>query len=346
LGLEAPFERVSAVKSPYATTLLVGLLPAQVGCGAVASQAGDTRTDAGTVHDASKDAGDSGTGVDVDVPDTGDDVTSPPVGLTGAGVADPAGLAVDDTSVYWYSTNAVFKVDKAGGLAVTLAMATTPSAIAIDSRSVYYAQYGAIMGIPLGGGTPVTVASAGVTDALSVDASRLYWANNTGSIEAAPIAGGAAVQLAFGSCYPSRAAIDPQFVYWMDCDISRAPLSGGGPTVKLTTSGNLEGGRIAVDTTGIYFAALGGTTAGVYSVPLNGGPVRQLAQATTVSGLALDAKNVYFADQTQGTVGYVPKGGGSAVVLATGQARPRGLAVDASYVYFGTDEAIVRARKL
>jgi hypothetical protein len=339
----------------------VALLVAPIGCGGLAA---DGHSDAGAGGDAASDGvsvsgPDAGQDADgrqdalgaTTAPDAQDEPTAPPPDLlTGGGVADPADLAVDDTSVYWFSTNAVFKVAKGGGQAFTLAMAMAgPSAIAVDSHSVYYTNGYALMSVPLGGGTPVTVVtSIGVTAALALNASHIYWANNRGPIDAMPmdagIDGGAITQLGFGRCYPSRVAIDGISVYWADCGVSKAPLSGAGPTVQLTSSGS---GRIAVDSANVYFAAsgVGASPGGVFSVPVGGGTAQLLAQAQLVSGLAADGTNVYFADQAQGTVQYVPRSGGAIVYLATGQTRPRGIAVDSSFVYFGTDEGIYRASR-
>jgi hypothetical protein len=275
--------------------------------------------------------------------DAGDGVSFVPDVLATTGVADPAVLAVDSTSVYWNTAVAVMKVAKGGGQAVTLAAVPQPSAVAVDSSSVYFAALSQIMKVPLGGGAPVTIAASGATQAIAVDAQSVYWSDNRGPIDRVPLDGGAITYLGSGLCYPERVAIDAHSVYWIDCGISKAPLGGGGPTVMLAGTGN-AGGLIAVDATGVYFTGLT-STAGVTSVPPSGGAVRSLAQAKTPSGLALDASNVYWCDKTLGTVDYVPKVGGVAVTLATGQPNPRGIALDTSYVYFGTDTGIVRVGK-
>jgi hypothetical protein len=51
-------------------------------------------------------------------------------------------------------------------------------------------------------------------------------------------------------------------------------------------------------------------------------------------GIALDSKNVYWANSTDGRVVSVPKDGGSLTTLALGQAAPTYLAVDSTSAYF------------
>jgi hypothetical protein len=86
--------------------------------------------------------------------------------------------------------------------------------------------------------------------------------------------------------------------------------------------------RYRVDSTGAYFAA----ASGVFSVPLNGGAPTTLTSSSS-QGIAIDDTFVYFTDFAS-TVKKVSKSGGRAISLATGQAMPWGIVVDATSVYW------------
>lgn len=74
-----------------------------------------------------------------------------------------------------------------------------------------------------------------------------------------------------------------------------------------------------------------------------------LASGSSPWGVAVDASNVYWTDRAAGTVSQVPTGGGTPVVLATGQPSPQGVAVDTASVYWvnnGTTAGTVMKAKI
>jgi hypothetical protein len=117
-------------------------------------------------------------------------------------------------------------------------------------------------------------------------------------------------------------------------DDAAAPTA---PNVIAQVNGLIS--AVAMDDTTIYFAWKGT----VSSVPKDGSaPPRQVATLATqfVEGIAVDGTDVYATDLADGTIERVPKGGGVAETIATGQLRPCGIVVDDERVYWankGTD---------
>lgn len=69
--------------------------------------------------------------------------------------------------------------------------------------------------------------------------------------------------------------------------------------------------------------------------PLAGGTVTTLASGQAdPDAIAVDATSVYWIDQHDGTVMKVPLGGGTTTTLASGQNAPRCIAVDSKSVYW------------
>jgi hypothetical protein len=90
--------------------------------------------------------------------------------------------------------------------------------------------------------------------------------------------------------------------------------------------------EVAVDSQNVYWVTL----AGAYRAPLAGAPGAGtlLAPAIEALGIAVDGSYVYFSDYYKGTVQSVPLSGGVVTDMATNQARPYMLAVDADYLYW------------
>ena len=181
-----------------------------------------------------------------------------------------AGLAVDDTNVYWANAfggaggGAVMKVPKGGGTAITLASGGDPYAIVLDATNVYWTNGGTIMRVAKGGGTPTTLAiSPGAPEGIAVDATSVYWTvtaygTATGTVMKVAVAGGMPITLASGQDEPSSIAVDSTDAYWTNFGngkIVSIPLSGGTPAVvasgqEITGSGAMG---ITVDATSVYW---------------------------------------------------------------------------------------------
>ena len=111
----------------------------------------------------------------------------PPVTLVSRLVAlQPAGVALDASSVYWMLggiNGSVLKASVAGGPVTTLAsQVRDPRGIATDGTSVYWTTAGGtVMKVPVDGGPPTTLArEQRGPSAIAVDATSVYWTNGNG----------------------------------------------------------------------------------------------------------------------------------------------------------------------
>ena len=96
---------------------------------------------------------------------------------------------------------------------------------------------------------------------------------------------------------------------------------------------------MAIDATSVYWTTCGDPTGGsVLKVPKIGGEPITLATGDRLSGIAVDAVNVYWIagseDGSVGAVMKVPVNGGAATTLAARPGQPANIAVDDTSVYW------------
>jgi len=188
------------------------------------------------------------------------------------------------------------------------------------------------------GGTPVKLADAKSPKRLVVDATRVYWTADdwVGSV---PIAGGPAKQLATGQKNPARIAVDERFVYWSNEDgpsVSKAPIDGSAvPTDVVTDQANPDG--VTVDSANVYWNAYGKSSLGdtvVAKMPKGGGPAVVLASGKGGGqDLLVDSTHVYWLTGF-GQLWRVPIAGGAADRLADGQGVARYLWLTADTIHW------------
>jgi hypothetical protein len=269
--------------------------------------------------------------------------SSAPVVLAHA--TSPSAIALDGSHVYWsgYEGGPVAALPIGGGAASTLYDSNFTFTVAVDATRVYSADApGATGTVGAGivacakagcGGVPTLISTGPATvQQIAVDATNVYWTAADGTVMKAPVAGGAATQLAKArSTY--GIAVARTSVYFSDPlsrQIVRVPIDGGAPT--LVAQAPDGPGTLVTDASNVYFT--------------NGDDVVQAsldgrAQQTIVTGLAaqsfgiaVDDSSVYFTSSSRGIVAEVPIGGGAVTTLACNLRQPWGVAVNGRSVYW------------
>jgi hypothetical protein len=167
---------------------------------------------------------------------------------------------------------------------------------------------------------------------LALDATHVYWTNQgNGTVMKAPLAGGTAVELTAGLDTPIGIAVDATHAYVAaQGSVVELPLAGGVATTL--ASGAFDAWGVAVDATHVYWTT---STSVARTTKQPGGSVELIATASIGEGfIAVDGSGVYFTAEGDDAVMKAPLAGGSTVILASDQYDPRGIALDASNVYW------------
>lgn len=213
-------------------------------------------------------------------------------------------------------------------------------ALAIDDARAYWTDEvgGAVMTALKGGGM-LAVIAAGQTSPhrIAAHGNTLFWSNTApGKLGTwrASTTGAWKVQIT-NDPTPRGIAADDTGVFWVvqgnpQATLLRAKFDGSGVNILTTQPAFAE--EIALDATHVYITS---PTAGVISaVKKSGSGLTSLVTSGKPLGLAVDDLHVYWTDADAGTVARVDKAGVSIEVLATGQAHPTRITVDAESVYW------------
>lgn len=232
---------------------------------------------------------------------------------------NPFDIAVDADWVYWSATDGLYRVRKQP-------TSTDPwfhklldrpnfalRLVALDATSVYVADTaaGQVLRVGKDGRSPTVIATGNRPFAVAVDERNVYFTcSGDGTLQVVPKPG------------PTSGAPTPPRVL-----------------ARSTGTGDEDMWGLALDAENVYWAdAKAGKVFKMAKVGGPGGAPMLLATRTArLYALALDDTNVFFreGDNGAGKVLAVPKAGGAAVELqAQRQQFPRGIAADASGVYW------------
>ncbi len=145
--------------------------------------------------------------------------------------------------------------------------------------------------------------------------------------------------LASGQSYPNYVAVDATNVYWTTENSGTAgeafECANGGCASPMVLGSGVGGHGIASDGTDVFWVAPSSVNECAVA-GCNDSPTVLVAGQSGGLGLGLDAANVYWTSQYDGTVKQCARTGcaSTLVTLASGQQNPYGLAVDATNVYW------------
>jgi hypothetical protein len=187
---------------------------------------------------------------------------------------------------------------------------------------------------------PVVIATSSAgADNVAIDEANIYWSVDTatGTVYAAPLAGGPMTPLASNQQNPRGVATDGVYVYFTlnvaDGGIMRVPVGGGAVTELATGQGTPR--RVLVDTTNVYWTDSDDGTI-MKTAKTGVSPPTSLGTTTSPSGLAIDDTYVYFSSTTDSSISRAPIAGGPTMNVGTPPVEgqyPIRLAVDGTNVY-------------
>jgi len=176
---------------------------------------------------------------------------------------------------------------------------------------------------------------------LAVDATNVYWTNIgtsaneflDGTVMAMPKGGGTVTTLASGQDFPNAVSVHGSWVYWTNYDAAKSGGAASGAVSRVSTTGGpitvIASGQafpwdVVADDTSVYWTC--NESGVVRSAAAGGGSIKVIATNCPLSttevacenpaGIAVDATNVYFADQLD-WVWKVPLAGGTPVVVGS-----------------------------
>jgi hypothetical protein len=278
-----------------------------------------------------------------------------------SGQANPSGLVVDGTRVYWtnwggggIAAGSIRSVPKAGGvIAIVAAEISGPTFLAATNEALFWTTGGAgnVQTTPKVGGNIVNIAT-GIAGpfGIAVGGNTAYFGNVTpGTVQSVPVAGGAVTTLATGQTNVLGLGVDGEWLYWVNgafgnnnTAIMRLRLDGQS-VPEVFAAGQTRPSAVAFDTTHVYWTAWTGNGAdairrcpksGCVGDPQTVVSGLQLGGGTNASCITIDETHLYWTSQATASVHRIPKNGGTPVVLATSQPQANCVQHDATAIYW------------
>lgn len=209
----------------------------------------------------------------------------------------------------------------------------SPVAVTLDATNVYWLNAGNFKCVPTGGGTFVWNFAGWSHDG----SGAIMMAPLNFSSGATELVTGLNPTDSFDPTGTNAIAVDGSYVYWTEtiAGVKRALLTGGG-VVVIDAHG---AAALATDGAHVFWTTPGQGT--VTQAESGGANSFALATGQSPYGIVVDGTNVYWANtgtqannHQDGAIVRVAIGGGTPVVVVSGQYWPRYLAVDGSQVFW------------
>ena len=281
-----------------------------------------------------------------------------------SGISAPGTFHVQDGYLYWRNSpdhtdsssrdpNSVVRLRLPDGVPeLVTSMDGVLSAIAVDATHVYVADVmHGLARAPITGGAPEFISTYGAAVVAVDDTHAFFTSPDASAVVAVPKGGGDAIVIPSVSS-PLFIAVDATHVYWTTTDresallvypLHRALKTGAGAPETLATL-TMRPERLRVIDGSVYISASAEEAVteprgALLRVPVAGGePVQVATFPDTVSAFGADADRLYVAtcptNAAPATVYSVPSAGGPMTAIAQGGVCLKGVAVDATNVYF------------